>query len=107
LIDKVQELVLACGSRVISAYRPGAIIAGTRRSSLHAFHKAVDMSGNPQCMYGLLLTWPGGYSTDYGRMRHIHISYDPDGRREWRARFVHGGGHHTRYARRSHYARLR
>ena len=33
--------------------------------------------------------WPGGYSTDYGRVRHVHISL---GGREDGIRFAHRGG---------------
>ena len=100
LANKVAEIQSACGSKVISAVRH-TYIAGTRRISLHASGKAVDMSGNPSCIYGHLAGWAGGYSTDYGRMAHVHISYDPDGGREMGARFVHGGGR-IRYARHRH-----
>lgn len=106
LAGKVNEIKLACGSTVISAYRPGAVIAGTHHRSLHAIGRAVDMSGNSGCIYSHLRDWPGGYSTDYARMRHVHISYMPGGQ-EWGSRFIHGGGH--RYARRYrhiHYATL-
>ena len=58
--------------------------------------RAADLRGNPACMYALIRNWPGGASTDYNRVRHLHLSYDPHGR-EWGARFVHGGTHH-RYA---------
>ena len=36
--------------------------------SLHATGEAVDMRGNPSCVYAQLRDWPGGYSTDYGRV---------------------------------------
>lgn len=67
--------------------------------SLHASGKAVDLAGNPSCMYAMLHGWPGGYSTDYGSVRHLHLSYDPAGGREMGIRFRHGG---HRYARRHH-----
>lgn len=99
LAAKAQELVTACGSRVISGKRQ-TYVAGTRRISLHASGRAVDMGGNPSCMYALLRRWPGGVSVDYARVRHVHISYSPKGR-EWGARFAHRGGtKRTRYARR-------
>lgn len=100
LAAKAREIQEACGSKVISSVRRTRI-RGTRTMSLHASGQAVDMSGNPECMYERLSGWSGGYSVDYARMRHIHISYS-DGGREWGARFSHGG---RRYARRgSRYA---
>jgi hypothetical protein len=106
LAAKVAEIQSACGSKVISGLRH-TNIAGTRILSLHASGKAVDLAGNPSCIYAMLHGWAGGYSTDYARMRHVHLSYDPDGGREMGVRFVHGGGHrrhahrrHQRYARR-------
>ena len=107
LADKVAEIVKTCGSRLISAVRH-TFIAGTRRISLHASGKAADVAGNPSCIYAALKDWKGGYSVDYGRVAHVHLSYDPDGRREWGARFVHGG-HRRHYAHghRKHYAHHR
>jgi len=92
LAAKAREIERACpGFKVISAYRPGARIAGTSRMSLHAVRRAVDMAGpNPGCAYGLLADWPGGVSTDYAKMRHLHFSYQPNGQ-EWGVRFAHGG----------------
>lgn len=98
LAAKVAEIQSACGSRVISGVRHTRI-AGTRRLSLHASGKAVDMAGDPRCIYMHLAGWQGGYSTDYGRVRHVHISYDPDGGREMGIRFRHGS---HRYAHRHH-----
>jgi hypothetical protein len=46
LAAKVAEIVQACGSRVISGFRPGAVVAGTSRPSLHASGRAADLSGN-------------------------------------------------------------
>jgi hypothetical protein len=106
LIDKTQEIVDTCNSRVTSAFRPGSRVRGSGRLSNHAFKKAVDVAGNPKCIYAHLAGWPGGYSTDYAAVAHVHISYAPHGA-EWGARFVHyRGGHHHRYAhhRRHHYA---
>ncbi len=101
LAAKVQEIEQACGSRVISAYRPGARVRGSGRLSLHGFHEAADMQGNPSCIYARLQGWPGGYSTDYGRVRHVHISYSASGR-EMGARFAHWQPrhHHVRLAHR-------
>ena len=90
-------LASACGSRVISGYRH-THVAGTRRLSLHASGKAIDVAGNPTCIYAHLRSWPGGVSIDYGRVRHVHISYDPEGGREMGLRFAHG--YHRHYARR-------
>lgn len=91
LIAKLGDLRRVCGMRVISAFRPGALIAGTSRISLHALHKAADIAGGDfACAYGRLRGWPGGVSTDASRVRHIHLSWEPKGR-EWGARFVHGG----------------
>jgi hypothetical protein len=97
LIAKVQEIVRACGSRVISGDRPGARVAGSGRISNHARNTADDVAGNAHCIYAHLHGWPGGYSIDYARVGHVHISFDRS--HEWGARFVHGGGT-ARYARR-------
>jgi hypothetical protein len=101
LATKAAEIAASCGSSVISGLRH-TFVAGTRLVSLHASGRAVDMSGNPACIYAHLAGWPGGFSIDYAAVRHVHISYDADGRREWGARFRHGGGghHRARHARR-------
>lgn len=96
LAAKVQQIVSSCGSKVISGVR-NTYVAGTRRISLHASGRAVDVQGNPNCIYKQLAKWPGGYSTDYARVNHVHISY---GGREHGSRFVHRGGGKTRYAKR-------
>jgi hypothetical protein len=102
LASKVREIASSCGSSVISGVRH-THIASTRTMSLHASGQAVDMKGNPRCIYQHLSGWPGGYSTDYGRVQHVHISYSAGGR-EWGLRFAHGGHHahrshhHQRYA---------
>jgi hypothetical protein len=93
LAHKAAEISAACGARVISAVRHTRV-AGTGRMSLHASGQAVDMRGNPGCIYRMLSGWPGGYSTDYGRAGHVHISW---GGREQGLRFAHGGGR-TRHA---------
>lgn len=103
LAAKAAQISAACpGAHVISAVRHTRI-RGTRRMSLHATGEAVDMRGNPSCIYAQLRNWPGGYSTDYGRAKHVHISLSSSGR-EMGLRFVHGGGrgkhHHRRMARR-------
>ncbi len=99
LAAKVQEIVVDCGSKLISGFRPHAVVAGTHRASLHSYFpsRAADLRGNASCMYALIRNWPGGASTDYNRVKHLHLSYDPHGR-EWGVRFVHGGGHHHHYA---------
>lgn len=95
LAEKARAIIADCGSRVISAHRPGARVRDSGRLSLHASYpaRAVDLKGNPSCIYRHLQGWPGGYSVD-SRIGHIHISYEPGGR-EWGARFQHHG---TRYA---------
>jgi hypothetical protein len=104
LAAKVAQIQSACpGANVISAIRHTRI-RGTSRLSLHATGEAVDMRGNPSCVYAQLRDWPGGYSTDYGRAQHIHISLAANGR-EAGLRFAHGGGrghhhHHRRFAKR-------
>lgn len=100
LTEKAAEIVRACGSTVISGYRPGAVVAGTGRPSLHASGRAFDIRGNPNCIYSMLRGWPGGYSVDYGAVSHVHVSL---GGREDGARFSHGGGgrHHHRHHRRA------
>lgn len=100
LADKVKEICDDCGSKVISTFRPGARVRGSRSLSNHALHKAADLKGNPQCIYDHLKGWPGGYSTDYARVKHVHISYNRG--KEWGARFAHGGSYRTYHAR-SHY----
>ena len=100
LAAKARQIVSACGSTVISGIRHTRV-AGTRRMSLHASGRAVDLRGNPACIYAQLHGWPGGYSTDYGRVLHVHLSYDPQGGREMGLRFAHRHlPRHTRYARR-------
>lgn len=100
LADKVREIISTCGSTIWSTVRH-TFIAGTRTISQHANGTAVDVHGNPSCIYAMLKGWPGGYTTDYARMNHVHISY---GGREHGLRFAHGGGHRhaRRYARRYH-----
>lgn len=95
LASKARQIVSACGSRVISGVRHTRV-RGTGRMSLHASGRAVDLAGNPRCIYAHLRGWPGGYSTDYGRVHHVHVSY---GGREHGRRFVHGGGRHVRHRR--------
>lgn len=97
LAAKLASIQAACpGTVAISGVRHTKI-AGTNRWSLHTQGKAVDVQGPYGCIYAQLRGWAGGYSTDAGRMRHIHISYDAQGGREMGLAFRHGGGH--RYAR--------
>lgn len=93
LIAKVNELKAACGAKVVSAHRAGARTPSGHVSE-HALGRAVDLQGNPGCMYARLRNWPGGISTDYWTAPggpHIHLSYGPGGR-EWGVRFSHRGG---------------
>jgi hypothetical protein len=91
---KVAEIIGACGTHVLRTFTPGALIAGTRHLSEHAFCRAADLAGNPACIYAHLRGFRGGVSTDYGRMRHVHVSWHPGGW-EQGVRFVHGGGYRT------------
>ncbi|HWV44142.1 hypothetical protein [Pseudorhodoplanes sp.] len=96
LLAKVQELKAACGAKVVSANRPGARTPSGHVSN-HAIGRAVDLSGNPDCMYARLRNWPGGVSTDYWTAPggpHIHLSYNPGGM-EWGLRFAHRGGSYS------------
>jgi hypothetical protein len=88
---KAQEIVSSCGSTIISAFRPGARIAGSGHISMHASGRAVDIKGNPHCIYSHLEGWPGGYSVDYGSVQHVHVSL---GGFEDGVRFSHHGSHH-------------
>jgi len=90
LAAKVAEIQSACGSTVISAVRHTRV-RGSGRMSLHASGRAVDMTGNPSCIYARLQGWGGGFSTDYHRIRpnHVHISL---GGREDGLRFAHYQG---------------
>lgn len=93
LLAKVAELRAHCGAKVVSAHRAGARTPSGHVSE-HALGRAVDVQGNPGCIYSRLRNWPGGYSTDYWSAPggpHVHISYGPGGR-EWGVRFAHRGG---------------
>jgi hypothetical protein len=92
LAVKAREIVASCASSVISSFRPGARIAGSGHASMHASGRAVDIRGNPSCIYGHLQGWPGGYSVDYGAVQHVHISLGghEDGLRFSHHRVRHG-----------------
>jgi hypothetical protein len=85
------------GVKVISGYRPGARVAGTRVTSCHAMGQAADYTtSNPACALRVATGYGLGHSIDYGRVGHYHVSSCS---REAGMRFNHGGG--GRYARRS------
>jgi len=90
LVKKVTEIQKACGSQIVSAYRPGAVTPYGNASE-HAFKRAVDLSGNPDCIYEHLHGWEGGVSIDYTVVGHVHVSWHPGGT-EQGARFAHAGG---------------
>lgn len=90
LVKKVAEIQKACGSQIVSAYRPGAVTPYGNASE-HAFKRAVDLSGNPKCIYQHLEVWEGGVSIDYAVVGHVHISWHPGGT-EQGVRFAHAGG---------------
>ena len=98
LAAKTQQIVASCGSRVVSGVRHGG-------HSNHSIGRAVDLQGNPGCIYSMLRGWPGGVSTDYASAPggpHVHVSYSPGGR-EWGLRFAHrGGGAFSASARRAY-----
>lgn len=97
LASKLASIQAACpGTVAVSGVRHTKI-AGTNRWSLHVQGKAVDVQGPYRCIYVQLRGWPGGYSTDAARMRHIHISYDAEGGREMGLAFRHG--RHRKFAR--------
>lgn len=90
LAAKAREIQAACGSKVVSAIRHGARVYGGSRSN-HASGRAVDLQGNPSCIYAHVRDWPGGVSTDYATAPggpHVHLSYNPGGM-EWGLRFRH------------------
>jgi len=66
--------------RVVSACRPGARIAGTRKISRHASGNAVDFDAGSR--KGAILRWlmanhhSGGTMT-YARMGHVHVDIGP------------------------------
>jgi hypothetical protein len=84
---KVQQ---ACaGFTVISANRPGSIVRGSRRTSLHASCAAADFQVNSYpCAQRVLKDFPGGLSTDPGVVHHLHASMKRNSR-EWGSRFAH------------------
>jgi hypothetical protein len=96
LAAKTRQIVATCGSTVISA------VSARGNRSNHPIGRAVDLRGNPGCIYAQLKGWPGGYSTDYAAAQHVHISYNPGGQ-EWGLRFAHGS---SRSVRATRYARL-
>lgn len=85
LADKAREIEASCGSRVISGVRHTRV-RGSGRWSLHSSGHAIDIAGNPGCIYARLRGFRGGYSIDYGRVLHVHISL---GGGEDGARFAH------------------
>lgn len=98
---KAEAILASCpGAYIMSAVRHTRV-RGSGRISLHASGRAVDMAGNPRCIYAQLQGWPGGYSVDYARVKHVHISYSPDGR-EWGARFAHWQPRRARHVRLAH-----
>lgn len=101
LAAMARRLMDECGASVISGVRK-TYVRGSGRQSLHWTGHAVDIVGNPKCLYATLAKakWPGGMSTDYAAVRHVHLSYLKGGR-EWGTRFAHyrGGVKRTRYAR--------
>jgi hypothetical protein len=88
LKSKVEAIVSDCGSRVVSTDQRGG------KTPNHAQGKAVDVQGNPACIYKHLKGWEGGYTTDYATAPgtpHVHISYSRE--HEWGKRFTHGKKH--------------
>lgn len=100
LAVKIREILGACQTKVVSGYRPSATIAGSGHASLHSRFpaEAVDVAGDPRCIYARLKHWKGGYSVDYAAVRHVHISFAHD-RKEHGARFTHHQSYRHHYAR--------
>lgn len=98
----------ACGQvRVISTFRRGARVAGSRRQSCHATGQAVDYQvANPACALRMAQGVRLGHSIDYHTapsIRHFHVS---NCRQEMGVRFAHGGGRsYARRGARTRYAR--
>lgn len=71
--------------RIASTFRRGAIIAGTRRRSLHASCRAVDFHAPPGKRAAVIAWLRGNHSGGLGiygcSMSHIHI--DNGGRYSW------------------------
>lgn len=85
LASKAREIVKDCGSVIVSA------VSRRGNRSNHPLGRAVDIQGNPRCIYAHLKSWPGGVSTDYATApggKHVHVSYNPGGQ-EWGLRFAH------------------
>lgn len=99
LADKAREILMACPGTHILIVHDGHTtnVLHTRRTSLHTVWKALDLQGNPACIYAHLRgRWAGGYSTDYDVVGHVHVSYAP-GSHEFGRTFIHGGhGGHKR-----------
>lgn len=106
LAAMTRKLVSLCGATVISGVRR-TYVRGSGRRSLHWDGRAVDIVGNPDCMYAQLRNdkYAGGYSTDYYRIRpnHLHLSW---GGREHGRRFAHWQPGKKHYAKRGKRVRL-
>lgn len=68
--------------KVVSAHRPGALIAGTNRRSYHASCRAVDFyvrgrGAQTAALNYLRANWRGGLGTYSGCMHHIHLDNGP------------------------------
>ena len=59
LAAKARQIVASCGSSIVSAGSPSRGVRSDRPTG-----RAVDIEGNPGCVYAQLKGWPGGYSTD-------------------------------------------
>ena len=91
---KVHEITASCRTHVVSTYCRGGVTPN------HRLGLAADLKGDPACIYNHLKGWPGGYSTDYAAVQHVHISYSHSN--EWGYRFAHGGGRSHTMSARSH-----
>ena len=82
-----QQTLKQCpGSSVISGVRY-TNIKRSRKLSLHASGNAVDIRGNPSCVWNRIKGWKGGASTDYKNAPlHYHVSW---GGSEHGLRFKH------------------
>lgn len=74
----LRTFVATWGLRIISGHRPGAVVAGSRRRSLHSYcdgqRGAVDVRGAGRGVISAAIALGFGIGTYSGRKNHIHLS---------------------------------
>src|SRR5262245_54278534 len=89
----LKEADRACGIRINNTLRPRAR-KPNGRVSMHALWRAADITTRDYpCVMRALRSWPGCLSTDWRRVKHVHIDDSHLGKH---CRFAHVGK--TRYA---------